>query len=575
MGAAGVTPSRGTKKTRMGGVEEGDEEEGEEEGEEGLDTSNANADRRASAPASKQASRGGGNTPNSGRKSKSRSSTGGIEAGMGGEDDLLLGGGGAAGGGQGMGNGLLEAVRRNAALSTVVADWVTSYQQDSNEALEELLNFVLLACGATATDGPYRPPEGVGIADMQEEEWAELMKVVTEDMQGVPQSGAGGVFPLAPASKGKAGKAARAFRSNFCEVFQRMTEACRDGTAYDTGVLSAVASTLLSLSQQASADVRFAATLAAMELGLGVAEGLAELYTKLAVAQRQYDGANAATTPDSGRAKPSTGGAKGKAERAKKAQALAARVDRITDAVASLTEVSDKVYSSVTQKRYRDVSPLVRSSALDGLTDIMLALPDVYVQDKLLRYLGWSLNDKASSVRTVALQAMQRLLRDEASASRMEKFCGHFLGRVKAMLFDVDAVVCREAGVVLRLMLAVGFLADMERDDEMEVESAIFEQDLPLAARTECMGFFVDRLQEFVETDAEKAAASGGGPAGKRTPMTGGRAGGRADADEDEEHIALVRLESLVQLIDLHAREGGEVEGATAGAPDAVDEVWC
>ena len=41
---------------------------------------------------------------------------------------------------------------------------------------------------------------------MQEVEWAELMKVVTEDMQGVPQSGTGGVFPLAPASKGKAGK---------------------------------------------------------------------------------------------------------------------------------------------------------------------------------------------------------------------------------------------------------------------------------------------------------------------------------------------------------------------------------
>ena len=38
---------------------------------------------------------------------------------------------------------------------------------------------------------------------------------------------------------------------------------------------------------------------------------------------------------------------------------------------------------------------------------------------------------------------MQRLLRDEASAQRMEKFCGHFLARVKAMLFDVDAVVCR------------------------------------------------------------------------------------------------------------------------------------
>lgn len=38
------------------------------------------------------------------------------------------------------------------------------------------------------------------------------------------------------------------------------------------------------------------------------------------------------------------------------------------------------MYSAVTQKRYRDVSPLVRSAALDGLTVIMLALPEVYVQ---------------------------------------------------------------------------------------------------------------------------------------------------------------------------------------------------
>ena len=39
---------------------------------------------------------------------------------------------------------------------------------------------------------------------------------------------------------------------------------------------------------------------------------------------------------------------------------------------------------------------------------------------------------------------------------------------------------------------------------------------------------------------------------------------------QDEEQIALVRLEALVQLIDLHAREGAEV----AGAAEAADEVW-
>lgn len=39
-----------------------------------------------------------------------------------------------------------------------------------------------------------------------------------------------------------------------------------------------------------------------------------------------------------------------------------------------------QVYTKITQKRYRDVSVVVRSAALDGLSKIMLALPDIYVQ---------------------------------------------------------------------------------------------------------------------------------------------------------------------------------------------------
>lgn len=49
--------------------------------------------------------------------------------------------------------------------------------------------------------------------------------------------------------------------------------------------------------------------------------------------------------------------------------------------------------------------------------------------------------------------------------------------------------------MVLRLMLSSGFLEGLEREDEVEIESAIFEQDLPLLARAECMAFFVDRLE--------------------------------------------------------------------------------
>lgn len=48
--------------------------------------------------------------------------------------------------------------------------------------------------------------QGLGVADMEAEQWEALLQEVTKDMQGVPQEGTGVNFPLAPPAKGKAGK---------------------------------------------------------------------------------------------------------------------------------------------------------------------------------------------------------------------------------------------------------------------------------------------------------------------------------------------------------------------------------
>ncbi|CAM9843247.1 unnamed protein product [Pylaiella littoralis] len=572
--------------------EEAEKEEAEEggggEGEENREASTLGkrkrATRRASAPPAPSAKKAARGVKNAGKKGRGRKSTGDIgrsaAADAGGEEgqrEEVLFGGGLGGVGGGVNNGLLEAVRRNdTALSSVVADWVSTCQEDSGTAMEELLNFILLASGAPCTEGPYRPPEDVAIADMDSEQWAELLEMVTDDMQSVPhlaKAAAASSFPLGPAAKGKSGKEARVFRSNYCEVFDRLVEACRKrGGEHDTETLEAVVLMLVALTQAASADVRLAATLAGMELGLGIAESLADLYAKAAVSQRQLDGAKSSAT--------AAGRGKKAAENSRKIQGLESQAERISSAVEGLTVVSDLVYSKITQKRYRDVSTEVRSAALSGLSKIMLALPEVYVQDKLMRYHGWSLNDKVPSVRVLALQSIQQLLRNEASSIRLSKFSAHFFSRVKAMLDDLDATASREAAVVLRLMLSAGFLEDMEREDEMDIEAAIFEAGLALPTRMECMGFFVDRLEEFVETDAEKAAASSGGRGqaapGKKTKRTTG-----SGADEDEGQISLIRLESLAQLVSMHAKEGvaaaveataAAAAAAAAGSPAATEE---
>ncbi|CAM9143991.1 unnamed protein product [Ectocarpus sp. 6 AP-2014] len=391
-------------------------------------------------------------------------------------------------GGAGAENGLMEAVLRNdTALSSVVSDWVSSYKEDSDKAMKELLNFIFLACGAPSTEGPYGPPSDVSVIEMDGEQWVELLKVVIEDMQGQPGTKGVPSFPLAPAAKGKSGKTARIFRSNYCEVFNRLAEACRRGDDHDASTLEAVVGMLVALSSHsASQDIRLAATLAGMEMGLGVAEELAGLRDKLGLSERQLEAAKSSA---------GKGGGKKAAEKSRKIQGLESQVERVFSATETLTTVSDLVFSKITQKRYRDVSPLIRSIALEGLSKIMLALPEFYVQDKLMRYHGWSLNDKNPSVRVLALQSIQRLLRDPASSARLEKFSAHFFSRVKSMIQDVDSTVAREAGVALRLMLSNGFLESIERADEMDIEAGIFEEGLGLPARTECMGFFVDGIQ--------------------------------------------------------------------------------
>ena len=69
-----------------------------------------------------------------------------------------------------------------------------------------------------------------------------------------------------------------------------------------------------------------------------MAEGLADLHTKLAVGQRQLEVVTAPPSPKSGRGK-----GKANQPKARKTKGLQDQVQRISTAIEGLTEVSDKV----------------------------------------------------------------------------------------------------------------------------------------------------------------------------------------------------------------------------------------
>lgn len=46
--------------------------------------------------------------------------------------------------------------------------------------------------------------------------------------------------------------------------------------------------------------------------------------------------------------------------------------------------------------RYRDIDPNIRVSCIQSLGVWILSYPSLFLQDRYLKYLGWTLNDKVS-----------------------------------------------------------------------------------------------------------------------------------------------------------------------------------
>lgn len=49
---------------------------------------------------------------------------------------------------------------------------------------------------------------------------------------------------------------------------------------------------------------------------------------------------------------------------------------------------------SIFVHRFRDIDPAIRALCIEKLGEWLVALPDKWLDDKRLKYLGWTLNDK-------------------------------------------------------------------------------------------------------------------------------------------------------------------------------------
>jgi hypothetical protein len=123
--------------------------------------------------------------------------------------------------------------------------------------------------------------------------------------------------------------------------------------------------------------------------------------------------------------------------------------------------------------RYRDVMPEIRVATLQCLGHWITTLPDQFLKDNFLKYLGWLLNDKSASVRLEVVEILCELYENDSFTGRLELFTARFLPRFLELCNDVDNAVVEEC---IHLLIAVDKCSLISSDIELQpIEKLVFD----------------------------------------------------------------------------------------------------
>uniref|UniRef100_H3HD92 SCD domain-containing protein n=1 Tax=Phytophthora ramorum TaxID=164328 RepID=H3HD92_PHYRM len=131
------------------------------------------------------------------------------------------------------------------------------------------------------------------------------------------------------------------------------------------------------------------------------------------------------------------------------------------------------VFTGVVVHRYRDVMPEIRVVSMQCLGHWITTLPDQFLKDSFLKYLGWLLSDKSASVRLEVVEILCELYGNDAFTEKLELFTSRFLPRYLELCNDVDDAVVEEC---IHLLIAVDKHSLISSDIELQpVEKLVFD----------------------------------------------------------------------------------------------------
>ena len=211
--------------------------------------------------------------------------------------------------------------------------------------------------------------------------------------------------------------------------------------------------------------IRHTCTVAVLTLGAALVRTAASISEQLAIAKRQLKAETnlpVTTTPGTR-----------KSPNVRKVALLKDNEALYENRLQQVLKLVNSIFTEVVVHRYRDVMPEIRVVSIQCLGHWITTLPDQFLKDNFLKYLGWCLSDKAAVVRLEVVAILCELYENDAFTERLEPFNSRFLPRYMELCNDVDDAVVEES---IHLLIAIDKHNLISSDIELSaVEKLVFD----------------------------------------------------------------------------------------------------
>ncbi|CAH0484442.1 unnamed protein product [Peronospora farinosa] len=345
---------------------------------------------------------------------------------------------------------LFEAIKRGkVSLDDLVSKWRIRFEKNSEKATKEVLNLVLETCGGAGQCVPESKP-------LDQLEMRDLVNHVLEDLENV-----NGEYLIS-----SRGKSAKKFQRHFEGFWEAFVKECYESEILLTSdVAYNFIDWLTTLSSSELRPIRHTSTVAVLALSSALVRTAASISEQLTITKRQL---NAETSSSS-----TTSTGTNKSPNVQKVAFLQSNEALYESRLQQVLKLVNLIFTGVVVHRYRDVMLEIRLVSIQCLGHWITTLPDHFLKDNFLKYLGWLLSDKAASVRHEVVEILCELYENDAFTERLELFNSRFLPRYLELCSDKDDAVVGES---IHLLIAVDKHSLISSDIEISpVEKLVFD----------------------------------------------------------------------------------------------------